>query len=233
MSKILIKLATKNRPAQFERAIENILETISHTHEFKIEVSRDTDDKTFRPHWFDYENTKFRLEPPTTKIGAINRNMDVITQQFDWDILINFSDDMKFVTRYWDIEIVNIFKKNTLDSFLHLNDGYLGEALPTMSVMGREYYERFFYIYPPCYASFSCDAEAMFVAQMLGKWHYYPEVLFKHEHPANNVMIPSDDLYESNQLHMKEDTIIYFKRLKKLFYVNNPSHIPELMKPYL
>ena len=231
--RFLIKFATKNRPDKFEACIKNIHETISGEHEFKIEVTLDLNDYTTKKEWLHYPNISLRYDRSHSKIDACNRDMVAITKDYDWDVLINFSDDMLFVVNGWDKEIASIFNASGLDTFLHLNDGYLGEKLPTMSVMGREYYERFFYIYPPCYKSFSCDAEAMFVAQMLNKWVYYNGVLFRHEHPANNSSVANDPLYDLNQGHMPEDTAVYFKRLKKLFYVNNPVMIPELMKPYL
>jgi hypothetical protein len=102
--------------------------------------------------------------------------------------------------------------------------------------MGREYYERFFYIYPDCYKSFSCDAEAMYVAKFLNKHCYFSEVFFRHEHPSNNGRQElNDGTYHKSAGHGVEDVEVYFKRLKKLFYVNNVTQdrIPEEIRQYI
>lgn len=228
--KILIKYATRGRRQLFEETIKNIQDTISGEIEYRIEVSADYNDVSMTDYATGInENIKYGFS--LSKIDAINRDMNSISEIYNWDILIVMSDDMKFVVKDWDKLIVEEAEKVGLDSFFHWNDGYLGDKLPTMSIMGREYYERFFYIYPPCYYSFSCDAEAMFVAQMLGKWHYFSDVIFKHEHPANNPsFVQYDETYHLASKHSQKDIDTYFKRMKKLFYVNNPVEIPAVLK---
>ena len=218
--RLLIKYATRNRPDKFRAAMKNILSTIK-TDDFQIIVSIDSDDtqmihiatnETFR-------NTEFWINQPAGKIGAINANVPLS----GWDWLVNMSDDMVFIKKGWDeimVEKVKSVWGDSLDWFANFNDGYQGERLPTMSIMGREYYERFFYIYAPCYKSLSCDAEAMYVAMTLNRYHYFPEVLFKHEHPANSKGVKSDQLYVENEKHQPHDTRVYFERLLKNFYVN-------------
>lgn len=231
--KILIKYATRGRAELFKRSIKNIHDTISKEANFRILVSADSDDLTM----CNTEITKFLADYPKveiifgrsiSKIDAINRD----SERFgDFDLLINFSDDMYFVMKDWDKIMIPgiqiIFGNNNTDFFAHFNDNHVGEKLPTMSIMGREYYERFFYIYAPCYKSVSCDAEAMFVAQMLEKHSYFPWVLFEHKHPANlPSTVPNDDTYARNDKFGAADTETYFQRRAKLFYVNNPKVIP-------
>ena len=235
----LIKLASRSRPESFKRTIENVVSTFSSNPNNKalILVSLDADDKKMSKLW---EQRKYALSHniemdirfktgESNKIEAINRDVNYV--DFNWDVLINLSDDMVFVERNWDEFIDSKIKAiGTLDCFVHISDGYVFDKLPTMSIMGREYYERFFYIYPPCYKSYSCDAEAMFVAQMLGKWHYFSDVLFKHEHPANNLSVNTDETYKRADQHTNHDTEVYFKRMRKLFYVNNPTVIPSVLR---
>lgn len=229
---ILIKFATRGRKEAFTECIKNIQRTISGKYKYEVHVTVDDDDESmFKKE--QYENVTYWGGMSLSKVYAINRDMDIITKHFNWDILINFSDDMLFVKEGWDEIIVEDFKKSGTDAFHHYNDGYVKDALPTMSVMDREYYERFFYIYPHCYYSFSCDAEAMFVAQMLGKWHYHPEVIVNHNHPANNRKAKTDNTYMLANERGLNDTKTYFDRLKNWFYVNNPKFIPDLMKPHL
>lgn len=230
--RLLIKYATRNRPAKFRAAMDNIFKTIKGV-DFRIIVSIDSDDVEMIHIATneDFRNTEFWINQPAGKIGAINANVPLS----GWDWLVNMSDDMVFIKPGWDEIMIQQIKSvwgNSLDFFANFNDGYQGERLPTMSIMGREYYERFFYIYAPCYKSLSCDAEAMYVAMTLKRYHYFPEVLFKHEHPANSKAAKSDQLYVQNETWQKQDTQTYFTRLLKNFYVNACGPTPfDRFKP--
>lgn len=224
--KLLIKYASRNRPKQFLKAMDNILSTVK-GNDFRIVVSIDSDDapmiKIANERTF--KNTEIWInDNKGGKIGAINANIPLS----GWDWLVNTSDDMFFVKQGWNEIMEQRVKQvwgDSLDWFANFNDGYQGEKLPTMSIMGREYYERFFYIYAPCYKSLSCDAEAMLVAQVLKRYHYFPEILFKHEHPANARYVKTDSLYEFNGKHQTEDARTYFRRMKANFYINNPGPV--------
>lgn len=217
---LLIKYASRNRPDKFLAAMRNIESTIKGT-DYRIIVSIDSDDEAMIriTEKYDWNRTEFWINAPAGKIGAINANIPLT----GWDWLVNMSDDMVFMVKDWNEIMEQRIKSvwgDSLDFFANFNDGYQGEKLPTMSILGREYYERFFYIYAPCYKSLSCDAEAMYVAQTLGRYHYFPEVLFKHQHPANVKGGKSDKLYAQNEVFQPQDTQTYFKRLLKDFYVN-------------
>lgn len=227
---LLIKYATRGRKKLFYRAIENIYETIG-TKYFKVIVSADENDPVMnsddvRQYLFGLNNVRIYYGPHVSKVHAINRDM-----QWDkeWSWLVNMSDDMEFVQYDWDWkmygEIINHFGRGNLDWFAHFNDGYVAEKLPTMAVMGYEYWERFGYIYHPSYNSVSCDAEQMFVAMMLGKHKYFPEIYFTHEHPANTAKV-SDEIIRMNDKFGPGDTENYFVRRERLFDVENPVMIP-------
>jgi hypothetical protein len=223
---LLIKYATRARPDKFLAAMRNIESTIKGT-DYRIIVSIDSDDEAMIriTEKYDWNRTEFWINAPAGKVGAINANIPLT----GWDWLVNMSDDMVFMTNGWNEIMEQRIKSvwgDSLDFFANFNDGYQGEKLPTMSIMGREYYERFFYIYAPCYKSLSCDAEAMYVGKLLGRYHYFPEVLFKHQHPANTKTVKSDALYAENERHQPQDTEIYFKRLNKDFYVHNCGPTP-------
>ena len=94
-----------------------------------------------------------------------------------------------------------------------------------MSIMGRKYFERFGYIYHPEYKSFSCDAEAMYVSQMLQKYCYFHDVLFKHQHPTYTGM-PNDATYKKNSLATEHDIATYWRRLNKYFDVEIKTGMP-------
>jgi len=138
-----------------------------------------------------------------SKIDAINR--DVPTE--GWDILVNLSDDQIFTKRGFDEVIVQCGK----DEFLHLPDGHVNELLPTMSVMGYDYYKRFNYIYHPDYASLWSDNEAMDVAKKLGCYKYVNEIIFNHLHPAWTGETPDAQLLHTQSLYRRDERV-YIKR---------------------
>jgi hypothetical protein len=80
------------------------------------------------------------------------------------------------------------------DGVLWFNDGYQGQNLNTLCILGRKYYQRFGYIYCPEYKSLWCDNEFMDQANLLGRQIYFHETIIKHEHPANNRGIYKDRL---------------------------------------
>lgn len=226
---LLIKYATRGRKHLFYQAIENIHDTIS-TEDYKILISEDEDDLNVLPIYL-ADKIISRTGKHVSKVNAINRDIDNI--QFDW--LINFSDDMRFTVKDWDLKMLADIRKiwpNGTDFFAHFNDGFVGEKLPTMSIMGWDYYKRDNYIYHPSYNSVSCDAEAMFVAMMRGKHHYFPSVYFNHLHPAN-IRKPTDSTYQGNHKFDLSDTANYFERMRKGFYVENPVMIPDEVERYM
>jgi hypothetical protein len=217
---ILIKFASRGRSEFFKRAIANIHSTIS-TQEFKILVTADSDDDAMNTrdiqHFCDHhEKVTIIFGTSTSKVNAINRDME---HAGEWDILINMSDDMHFVKQGWDSVLKQRIKEvwgKSLDFFAHFNDGYVGDALATMSIIGRDYYKRDGYVYYPEYKSFSCDAEAYFVAKTRGCHYYFDEVIFKHQHPTYAPM-PQDMTYQRNSLATPHDLVVYWGRLHSDF----------------
>lgn len=219
--RFLIKYATRGRPIWFVTAIENILATIK-TFDYEILVSADLDDPTMNND----DIKRFCAAHPSvtlcfgdskSKVEAINADME---KAKPWDILVNTSDDMSFRVLFWDAEMVKLIQGvfgESLDFFAHFNDGYLGEQLPTMSIIGKDYYNRDNYIYYPKYKSFSCDAEAMYVAQMRERWHYFSQTFFMHQHPANVSTIKNDEVYRINSLATDHDVKLYWQRLNRYF----------------
>jgi hypothetical protein len=99
------------------------------------------------------------------------------------------------------------------------------DALATMSILGKKYYDRDGYIYHPSYKSFSCDAEAFFVAKTREKHQYFDQILATHQHPSN-AKIPNDDLYHKNSLHTPADTKNYWDRLHNDFGMKEEGYSP-------
>jgi hypothetical protein len=218
MRKILYKLATRSRREKAIIAIENII-NFNPKGGFAILVSIDTDDESMKDFQYDSKDVIVMQGLSKNKIDAINRDMDKIDVIFDWDILVNFSDDMEITSMEFPNVLRSVFDTN-LDFFLHLPDGHQNDRIPTMSIMGKKYYQRFNFIYHPSYQSVWCDNEAMEVAKMLDKWIYLPQHLFTHNHPVH-FGIAFDEQYqktESPLVHSADHQ--NFERRKKMNFPN-------------
>lgn len=208
--KIHYNFATRSRPAKMAAAIATIF-SYSHKSNFTIGLVIDDDDTdTLKSNEFSdvmqYSNVYRVPGMSNGKIHAINRGM----VGWEGDIVVNMSDDMRFLVPAYDLKIINAFGDN-LDQFIHFPDGRVFHLLPTMSIMGRTYYERFGYIYHPQYWSLWCDNEAMDVAKKLGKYKYVPEQIFDHYHPAWTGE-PVDALLRHTQGYYHIDEQTYIKR---------------------
>lgn len=235
--KLLIKYPTRGRPELFRETILNIHQTIGSEHYTILVTADEVDICDYEGMIKGFPNSDkiiLKRGESYNKIHAVNRDMDFAYDKLRWEWLILMSDDMKFVTNNWyDKMLSDIYSRWTdTDFFAHFNDGHT--TLSTLSVIGLEWFERTFYIYPWCYGSVSCDAEEHHKAQMLGKYHYFDAVYFKHFHPANGYGHGSiDNTYLMNNKYGEKDTQTYFKRMKKLFYVNNPNTIPGELKQFV
>ena len=145
-----------------------------------------------------------------SKIHAVNRDIDKIK---DWDIVLLASDDMIPQVKGYDQIIIQKMKENYPDSdgVLWFNDGYQGDKLNTLCILGKKYFDRFKYIYFPEYKSTWCDNEFMSVANLLGKQTYFDEIIIKHEHPYWGFG-GQDDIHTKNFKDLNHDMEIFNKR---------------------
>lgn len=196
--KILFHLPTRSRPEKAHAAIRNIIDNCI-SDDYVIFVTADRNDLSmngFESIYLHNNNVIVEYGNSKSKIDACNRDIELVKE---WDILVNTSDDMSFVVKGFDHIIENSFfsyqfNENSnikfgninLDQFIHFNDGNQKSNVCTLSIMGREYYERFGYVYHPSYKSLWCDCEATEVAYMLGKYRYMGDdnIIFRHYHPA-------------------------------------------------
>ena len=166
-----------------------------------------------------FKNTELVVGLSNSKIHAVNRDMDLVS---DWDIVLLASDDMIPQIKGYDDIIINKMKEfyPDTDGVLWFNDGYQGEKLNTLCILGKKYYNRFGYIYYPEYKSTWCDNEFMDVANILGKQKYFNEVIIKHEHPdwghGNR-----DSIHEINQNNLSFDMSLFNKRKNLNFNLQN------------
>lgn len=207
---ILFKFATRSRPDKFKATIDNIAKHA--TQPYHVRITADADDNTM----FNYAMMQWigkrpelsiRYGTKVNKIEAVNRDMDITP---DWDIVVAMSDDMEFIVKGFDEQIIAAFAGN-YDQLVHFPDGYVNEKLVTLPIMGRLYYERFHYIYHTDYKSLWADNEQTIVAQTLGKYKYVDAKIYKHQHPAWTGGAV-DALLKETQNFYHEDEITYHRR---------------------
>ena len=226
--KILFKFASRSRNHKFFQGIDNIINNLADRDNFMILASLDVDDEIMNNPATIKKITEYVQKYPNqivvkfgtskNKIDAINRDVNEIKEKFDFDILVNFSDDMEFIQHSFDNVIRNKFfvHFSDLDGNVHFNDGFTNDTLSTMSIIGRKYYDRFNYIYHPSYVSLWCDNEYTQVAKKNNKLLYFEDRIFRHNHPSN-VGGFIDEQYIKTESFSEIDRQNYEKRLNNNF----------------
>jgi hypothetical protein len=233
---ILVKYASRSRPSRFKEGLESIYTLACDPAHVHVHCVLDEDDPFVEQYKetipSDNRHLSVHFGISQSKVDAINRPFAVSWWKKGavmpyWDILVNFSDDMKFTVYGWDHLVREGVRCNGPDVFLHYPDSTAKNMLPTMSIMDRTYYERDNYIYHPSYKSLWCDNEAMDVAKMRGRYHYMGIQIYDHFHPAYG-HVPWDAQYERQQKFWDEDEKNYYDRKKQNFYLD----AAELVDPY-
>jgi hypothetical protein len=123
---------------------------------------------------------QIHYDKDTDKISAINSHINGL----DFDIVVCASDDMVPQVDNWDFEIADAMRQHfpKLDGCVHFNDGHTDGKLITFSILGRELYKHFGYVYHPDYKSLYCDNEFTQEVTRMDKVKYIDKVIVKHEH---------------------------------------------------
>lgn len=216
MKKILVKYPTRSRPVQFFETLGIAIEKANNPENIEFLISIDDDDVSMRDVIKDNITSQTISGQSVSKIHACNRDID--KAKTEWDILVLMSDDMICQSQCWD-DIIRQRFETTLDKVVHYNDGYTADKLCTMCIMGKDYYNRFGYIYNPEYISLWADNEYTEVAKLLGRYEYDPMILFKHEHPMN-AKKPYDTLMRKNESFYHIDKKTYERRKQQGFRIN-------------
>lgn len=218
--KLLIKFPTRNRPNKFLKTLVRYVDYLDDK-TTKIVITCDNDDVTMKDDYIkevilNYDNVELLSGNHNSKIEAVNADLD----KFDFDIVLLASDDMIPMVKGYDTIIKNKMMEHypDTDGVLWFNDGYQGNKLNTLSIMGKKYYDRFNYIYSPDYLSVWCDNEFMDVAGILNKQTYFDEVIIKHEHPDWGFG-GRDDIHVLNSKHEAHDRMVYNGRKNNNFYL--------------
>lgn len=197
--KILFKYPSRGRRQRFLDGMHSIVTNLADSENYQILVTADENDSEmdFTKHEFpNFKNTIIVHGKSDSKVHAINKDMEFADK---WDIIVNHADDMRWLFYGFDDIIRQQFSDGDLDKLIHIPDQDAGQALQTMYIAGRTYYERFNFIYNPVYESLFCDNEVHEIAVMLGKYHYVNATgLLAHLNPAYG-HLEKDDLFLSQQ----------------------------------
>jgi hypothetical protein len=152
----------------------------------------------------------------TTKICAINSGV----KNQDFDVCLLASDDMYPELMGYDSVIIKdmvSFFPDT-DGVLWYNDGYQGDKLNTLCILGKNYYNRFGYIYHPSYITLYCDNEFTKVSQKLKKCKYINKTIIRHKHWSHKDNDNSrDSLDKKNDVFAAHDEYNFRMRIENDF----------------
>lgn len=227
--RLLFKYATRSRRSEFLRGIDSIVKNLADKDNYHILITIDGDDSKMHPLPVLNCNHTFIIGQSESKIHAINRDIDKFN--YDWDILICMSDDMVFNKYGFDNVIREAFyyksplfsavrDENTYvinkDTFLHFPDGNRSD-LCTMSIIGKDYYNRDNYIYNPEYKSLYCDNEAQEVAKQRGCYKFVDTQIFEHLHPAYGKAVFDEQYQRTETIGNTFDKETYLRRKEMNF----------------
>jgi hypothetical protein len=186
--KLLVKFPTRGRVEKFMSVLKIYHDLCVDKSNTEFLISIDEDDESMNNDEIinkikSYENTTLKIGHSKSKIHAVNRDLNEYENK--WDVVLLASDDMVPQIKGYDKIIRDnmMFNYPDLDGVLWFNDGYQGNKLNTLCILGYKYYKRFNYIYHPEYKSCWSDNEFMVVADLLGKQSYINQVIIRHEHP--------------------------------------------------
>lgn len=213
--KLLIKFASRSRFDKLMACLKNIRKLAKG--DYHILLTLDTDDASIdhlklSEYQNKYGGVTIVYGASKSKVHAINRDISLVS--YEWDVLLNMSDDMVFTEPGFDLQILEEFKD--FKGLLHLPDGFANERLVTMAIMHREYYKKFGYIYHPSYISLWCDNEQTDVAKLLNEYKYVNKRLFYHDHP-NNTGVAMDLQYRHTESFYSIDGTTYHERKQNNF----------------
>jgi hypothetical protein len=221
--KLLVKFPTRGRKTKFLSVLKKYYDLCEDKDNTHFLISLDEDDSEMNDqHTKDvlrtYKNLTFIYDNSKSKIDAVNRDIEKIVDS--WDILLLASDDMIPQIKGYDIIIKNKMSEffPETDGILWFNDGFQGNRLNTLCILGKKYYERFNYIYHPDYKSCWSDNEFMEVGNILKKQIYIDQVIIKHEHPDWGYG-SIDYVHNNNVKDWHHDNNVFQQRKSNNFYI--------------
>lgn len=214
--KFLFKYPSRGRPNKFKEILKLHLDHLSNKHEYKFIFTFDIDDDTMNNEniisYIKDLNIDFELNygNSKSKIEAINSDLE----NKEFDILVLLADDIIPILKDYDDLIYKIFNESQygLDCVLHFNTSMWSNLLDIFCIMGKQYYDRFKYIYHPSYKSICADNEFTEVARLLNRSIFSEFSPFEHN-------FFSDELAIKNSTFNAEDDKVYWERKKINFNI--------------
>ena len=213
---LLIKFPTRGRKNKFLNTLRKYVTLANNIENIKFLISVDIDDVDMYSSEtveiiHQNPNCEILVSDNISKVEAINRGINEF--EYKWDILLLASDDMIPQKMGYDDVIRDNMSKfyPDTDGVLWFNDGFKGNKLNTLSIMGKKYYDRFNYIYYTKYKSVWCDNEFMDVANILNKQTYIDDIIIRHEHPDYG-LANRDEIHTKNLQNENHDKSLYLKR---------------------
>ena len=230
--RLLIQFPTYNRVYKFLRVLEQYVDMSGDQNDLFFNINCDVSDQSMQQpvvqeRMTDILSSKenvsgaINYDENTDKISAINDHIE----DKNFDIVVCASDDMVPRMEKWDEEISNAMQEHfpNLDGCVHFNDGNTNGELITFSILGRELYNHFGYIYHPDYKSLYCDDEFTHEVKRLNKQKYIDKVIITHEHYSVEGTDNHGDLDIAAQktlYYSGRDQMVFRERLKLGF----PKH---------
>jgi len=221
--RILLKCPTRSRPQKVMETIAKYMYLAVRPDLIGVAISCDVDDASMSRNLVQEELRRI-MRPAAwsdiyfsenkSKIQACNADMRKIV--YEWDIVVLVSDDMIPQVRGYDEVIRNHMMSRfpDTDGILWFSDGFQGDKLNTLTMLGRKMYDSFGYIYNPEYKSLFCDTELTDQCRTTHKekclYVNYP--IIRHEHPGTGFAQNMDALYQANQRFWSTDMYTYISR---------------------
>lgn len=180
--KITYIYASRSRPDKFFAALDNIF-SLSFLHNFEIIAALDYDDPIMnndevreRLLWY-HPKVKPYYGISTGKVNAINREIGNISK--DTSIVCCHSDDMVFIKRNYDLDIIEAFKN--FSGLVHFPD-QVKRKLCTYAMLSKDYLDLDGWIYHPKFISVYCDDFQQQLAIKRGRYKFVDKKILEHRH---------------------------------------------------
>lgn len=216
--KIFFNFASRSRPEKFKKVVRDI-QKLSISDNYEIVAKVDLDDPRKDEYYLGSPKVAFKYGLSENKIHAINRDIPAD----GWEIIVDVSDDFVF-TRYGFDNVIR--KYCGPDDCLHFPEPFAtkqsrlnrNDDIIIMAVMGKQYFDRFGYIFNPLYKSLFCDNELTAVAKNLGRYKLIQQQIFYHAHPQAGFG-KADEQTKFTESFWKQDEAVYLERMAKGFAV--------------
>lgn len=194
MGHIIFKYPTRSRPEIFKIRLQSYYDFLS-ADDFEFIISADFDDPTmYNTEIMDFvsgfPNCTIHFGNSKTKVQACNADVPGTL----WDIIVLVSDDMVPVVPDFDVIIRSEFGIHfpDFDGALWFKVGR-HDRICTLSILGRQLYDYFGYIYHPAFATHYCDDLFTRICRGRGCIVQLPYCIFKHDWTIKDALMARNE----------------------------------------